>query len=392
MIDCPTGAIGRDARGEVFIREDLCTGCGSCAKACPWENIQMAPRRDKLAFPSVAVKCDLCKGVDGGPACVASCPTQAIARIDPNAAFVELRIPGKEAKRPPAVLPPKIPAWPWAIGGAFAGVGLAMFALGPWTTGILAGVLIATLVMYAGMKRVRGPIAKLRGRIALSRGMYIAHVALGTFACGVIASHAGLQVPPNAAGALTLAVLLTIATGLIGALLVAFVPRALSRVERKSVLPEELYLRPKEIDEKIFSTLSGKSELAKTLFVKRLRPYVRSRLGPLFLLATRRSLKEEEKALRTTLDQLTGGKKGDALVGVNELVRLVVERRAVKAQRLLTWMLRGFVVPHLAATVATIVLLGLHIFAVSRPLGPGPTAQKPVPSASASSGGAAVKR
>src|SRR4029078_13675831 len=44
MIDCPTGAIGRDPDGEVFIREALCTGCGNCAKACPWENIQMAPR------------------------------------------------------------------------------------------------------------------------------------------------------------------------------------------------------------------------------------------------------------------------------------------------------------------------------------------------------------
>ena len=35
MIDCPTGAIGRDPEGEVFIREELCTGCGACAKACP---------------------------------------------------------------------------------------------------------------------------------------------------------------------------------------------------------------------------------------------------------------------------------------------------------------------------------------------------------------------
>ncbi len=44
MVGCPTGAIGRDPGGEVFIREELCTGCGACAKACPWDNIQMAPR------------------------------------------------------------------------------------------------------------------------------------------------------------------------------------------------------------------------------------------------------------------------------------------------------------------------------------------------------------
>ena len=91
MIDCPTGAIGRDARGEVFIREDLCTGCGSCAKACPWENIALAPRADALPFPAVAVKCDLCKGSADGPACVSVCPTEAITRIHPNDALLELR-------------------------------------------------------------------------------------------------------------------------------------------------------------------------------------------------------------------------------------------------------------------------------------------------------------
>ena len=33
MVGCPTGAIGRDPDGEVFIRPELCTGCGACAKA-----------------------------------------------------------------------------------------------------------------------------------------------------------------------------------------------------------------------------------------------------------------------------------------------------------------------------------------------------------------------
>lgn len=389
MIDCPTGAIGRDARGEVFIREDLCTGCGSCAKACPWENIQMAPRRDALAFPAVAVKCDLCKGVDGGPACVASCPTQAIARIDPNAALVELRLPRKSepAAGAPPVMPPKLPSWPWALGGAFSGVGIAFSSLGVWTTGISAGALVGLLLFYSALKRARGPLAKLRGKVPLSRWMYIAHVSLGTFLVGVLVAHTGLRVPSNAAGALTLAIALTIATGLVGAFLVKVIPPALSRIERKSVLPEELYLRPKEIDERIFQALSGKSELTKTLYVKTLRPYVRSTFGPLSLLATRRSLREEERALRARLDaSMAGEKRGDAnaSTGINDLVRLVVERRAVKAQRLLTWLLRGFVVPHLAVTTAAIVLLFLHIFAVTRPLGPRPAKS---PATASSSGG-----
>ena len=44
MIDCPTGAIGRDPAGGVFVREELCVGCGRCESACPWGAVQMAPR------------------------------------------------------------------------------------------------------------------------------------------------------------------------------------------------------------------------------------------------------------------------------------------------------------------------------------------------------------
>src|SRR4029078_9113164 len=77
MVDCPTGAIGRDPAGEVFIREELCTGCGGCAKACPLGNIQTAaepldakrPQGSPGEFGELAVKCDLCRGYEG-PACV----------------------------------------------------------------------------------------------------------------------------------------------------------------------------------------------------------------------------------------------------------------------------------------------------------------------------------
>lgn len=365
MIDCPTGAIGRDARGEVFIREDLCTGCGSCAKACPWENIQMAPRRDAAAYPAVAVKCDLCKGVDGGPACVASCPTQAIARIDPSAALVELRVPSRAPASAPPVLPERAAAWPWAVGAGLAGIGLAALRLERWPSGVLAGALVALLLAYALGKRARRPLAGLRGRVPLSRWLYVGHLALGAFACGVVAGHATGGVPPNAAGALTIAFALAAATGAAGAALGAAAPRALSRVERRSVLPEELAARPREIDERVFATLSGKSELVKTLFVKALAPYRRSVVGPAALILSRRTLREEERAVRARIDALTGGKKGGALAGIDELVRLVVEHRAARAQRVLTWALRGWLVPHVAATAAAIVLLVVHVIAVA---------------------------
>jgi Fe-S-cluster-containing dehydrogenase component len=363
MIDCPTGAIGRDARGEIFIREELCTGCGSCAKACPWENIQMAPRRDASAYPAVAVKCDLCAGIAGGPACVASCPAQAIARIDPSAVLVELRAPGMA---PREVLPPRAPAWPWVLGATLASAGLATLPSlrgGRWESGVLAGALVSLLVAYAIGKRARRPLAKLGAKLPLARALYVAHLSAGVLACGAIAAHVRGAVPPNVAGALTLALALAVVTGVVGASIGAVVPRALSRVERSSVLPEELATKAKEIDEKIFAMLSGKSELTKTLFVEALRPYRRSLLGPLLLLVSRRSLRREEKALRARVDALAKARGGtrEALAGLDDLVRLVVEHRAVRLQRLLTWILRGWLAPHLAATAAALVLLVLHV-------------------------------
>ncbi len=103
MTDCPPGdAIVRDPRGEVYIR-DNCIGCGNCASNCPYDNIFMVHPEEKLSpfewvkaavgMPvaekkessrSIAVKCDLCHGLNGGPACVRSCPTGAVLRLSPK--------------------------------------------------------------------------------------------------------------------------------------------------------------------------------------------------------------------------------------------------------------------------------------------------------------------
>ena len=97
MLDCPPDAIGRDPHGEVFIRSS-CIGCGNCEKNCPYGNIFMVhPNPEPSLFGwlralfspaaadpgrTVAVKCDLCREVSGGPACVRSCPTGAAIRVD----------------------------------------------------------------------------------------------------------------------------------------------------------------------------------------------------------------------------------------------------------------------------------------------------------------------
>jgi len=107
--DCPPGdAIVRDSAGVVRIDEDKCIGCGNCARFCPYGVIFMVEATKKanllqgvwqeaLAMADmlsgkkkekikrgIAVKCDLCHDIYGGPACVRSCPTGAAIRVKPD--------------------------------------------------------------------------------------------------------------------------------------------------------------------------------------------------------------------------------------------------------------------------------------------------------------------
>lgn len=142
MIDCPPDAIHRNTSGEVFI-DQTCIGCGNCAENCPYDVIQMAAPKNRgrgqfLAWlfgrnagsvsvlkpgesadaavgigsgPSelenydadsdrkktgavVAVKCDMCTDLRGGPACVRSCPTGAAMRLGPEDFFQTSRARG----------------------------------------------------------------------------------------------------------------------------------------------------------------------------------------------------------------------------------------------------------------------------------------------------------
>jgi CRP-like cAMP-binding protein/Fe-S-cluster-containing hydrogenase component 2/thioredoxin reductase len=113
MADCPPNAIKRGPDGEVVI-DETCIGCGNCQRNCPYGVIRMdakppqkpglltwllfgagpgpgeasyAWRKDKAAGAEqakLAIKCDMCSGIDGGPACVRACPTGAAIRVAPE--------------------------------------------------------------------------------------------------------------------------------------------------------------------------------------------------------------------------------------------------------------------------------------------------------------------
>lgn len=125
MADCPPNAIHRGQDGEVFI-DDTCIGCGNCQRNCPYGVIRMdsvpPPKPSLLSWlflgngpgpgepskawrkknavegeekPKKAIKCDMCSGIDGGPACVRACPTGAAIRVSPEG-FLSVARMGEE--------------------------------------------------------------------------------------------------------------------------------------------------------------------------------------------------------------------------------------------------------------------------------------------------------
>ena len=106
---CPVNAINR-VDGAVQLNESLCVSCKLCGIACPFGAIEFSGSRP-LDMPAnantplapaappaparvsslldwvpglraIAVKCDLCHFDDQGPACVRTCPTNALMLVD----------------------------------------------------------------------------------------------------------------------------------------------------------------------------------------------------------------------------------------------------------------------------------------------------------------------
>jgi Fe-S-cluster-containing dehydrogenase component/CRP-like cAMP-binding protein len=383
MIDCPTGAIGRDPDGEVFIRPDLCTGCGSCAKACPWENIQIAagPAGEE-GLAEVAVKCEMCRGHEA-PACVEACPTGAILRLDPARDVAEVAAvlgaaPGATPAPTPRALPALRDAWAIAVAATIV-LGAAGWALAArvapghglgLAAGAVAGLGVLGLAAYAIPKRWIRPRLRPRGaRRALDAGAaprsrtrrhLLAHLLIGAVVPGAALAHAGTRVPASAAGALVIALGLAVVIGVVGAVAYAVVPPALTRLERRGALPEDLAGERDALEQRLYRELSGQGDRVKRLANVTVLPYARARLGWIALVASRRSLAAEEARLGQAIEAALAGRGRDVAVGIAPLVRIAVELRALPARRALGAALGVWLPLHVVTGAMAVALVAVH--------------------------------
>ena len=379
---CPTGAIRRDSTGAVELDQDLCTGCGACAKACPYQAIRMSPRGEIPGASGsvgisadVAMKCDLCRGHDG-PDCVSACPTDAIFRLDPERDVVEVRAavgrkreaPGQGSPARPgafrflasAALVPPLAALERALPKA-PGEG-ARLALGG--VGALLVVVLASHAVVKRVARVRRGARRVLGRsgaVSTLSPLVGLHSVSGVAAAACVFLHAGVSGRGGVLGALSLAFWLVAASGVFGAFVYRFLPTRLARVERRSTLPEDAGEEREGLLDALHAAVSGAKPAKKEHDRQVLMPYASRRSGALGLVACGRTLAEEEAALARRIELALGQHRSDRLAGMEQLVRAAVEMRALGTRRLLRSLLLAWLPLHLLGSALVLALLAVHV-------------------------------
>lgn len=389
LAGCPTGALARAAAGLVQIDAPTCTGCGQCARSCPYGAVQIGPA--PTGGPTGALlarKCDGCASVAtratvGGPACVAACPSAALTRHAVGTTDVGPAVRGRPAlargARAHAVAVAVGLACAALVGGALAGAGAGRVAAG----GVAFAALAATGVLSA-VKRGRtprsalgrAPAAALVARVGTpARAALLAHEALGVlFAVAVVAHARPVRGTPLGLAllALSAATVVTGAAGLVGALTI---PRRLARLAgAHAETPRAARAREERRVDAVFAAVSGASPTVKDAYARHLEPTLRGARA-----AAWEALGGEGRATEARLRRVVAGRGsavnagdvgdvGDEQGRLAALARLAAEAAAARAARWLEAALAVATGVHvacasalLAATLAHAVLATLAL-------------------------------
>lgn len=417
LTGCPTGAIFRDAKGDVDIHPETCIGCFDCATQCPYNAISMVPRNlpppartapltriknvFRLSTPSpvaiaeaddmIAIKCNLCENTSLNPngakraaySCEENCPTGALVRVNPHEYFDEVgktlglvfrdqthAIGRNIHKSDPTAKAWHIAgvagtlaitaamlwaAWHFGMNESLRGTWLTM----RWVTGLVGFAGIAGVMSYPARKSV------YRKRAGALRYWLLAHIYLGVLAAIVLLIHGG----SHGGGLLTLILMLwfdaTILTGVFGVLCYVIVPRIMTSIEGDPLLIEDLEGRRAELHSEI-ATIENKANEETRQFIdtKVLRHF--SSLGYLL----REYSQREELTARLAKARLHFKSEMAAVADREQrnLLLRAIERlatlRRVDALIYLHRMLKIWIAPHVIATSVMLALMIVHIVQV----------------------------
>ncbi|MBM4291628.1 MAG: 4Fe-4S dicluster domain-containing protein [Deltaproteobacteria bacterium] len=374
MIGCPTGAIHRAPSGEVDIK-DSCIGCASCANRCPYGNITMVPTPERevhgVVRDLIASKCNLCSGYEE-PNCVHNCPTGAILRVEPTAYFEELaealgeplrRAAGEAGKTATARRGGR-GAWALWLGTlAAAAAALAASAWAPpspwggprlWL-GVGAALAMAAALALAGRRRAAGR----RAQGGALRVWTQVHLAAGALALALMVAHTGGRAGAGLTAALWALTWGEVLLGAAGWWLYRVTPRLLSELEGGAQVEEDAAAEARA------------SAAARAALEAAAPPEQVARLalwlpGPLALLSPRYRAGAARERLRGLLaahplpEDLRGALQGWA--------EQALRGRELEAVARLYALRRRWLVCHLAAAAAVLVLMIAHIAAVGAAL------------------------
>ncbi len=246
-----------------------------------------------------------------------------------------------------------------------------------YAAGWIATAAIALLLAYAVPKRASVLLRRLKatalgrfiGRRAeenLTRTSphYRLHLGVGVVGTATVFWHTPKLslAPGSVGGVLFLSLVIASASGLLLAIFYAALPRLLTRIERRPLLPESLASEKEALETRLFKGLSGKDILLKKVAEKVLLPYARSPFRGLPMLLTGRDLRSEELRLKRAITERLEGRIDERLIGLDEVVRTSVELAALPLVRALTFLLRGLLPVHVIAVLTTVTLLVLHIW------------------------------
>lgn len=418
LTGCPTGAIGRFGGGQIDINPQTCIGCGDCASQCPYDAISMISRKKEPAPTAVsfavklrdwfriapdplpkpveqtdellAVKCNLCAGTTMNPegssrvayGCEESCPTGALARINPREYFTEIgQIEGLVFRDQTHAIgrnihrsdPPRrllhilgiLLTLLFTAGGVYAiseyglGARLAGFLNMRWITGLVGLVGIAAVMTYPVRRQI------FRKRAGALRYWMLAHSYIGIIAGVMILLHGGT----DSGGAFTTILMisfdLVILTGLFGILCYLIVPRLLTRIEGEPLLIDDLLARREELQNEIADAANSPSQPLAALVKNKVAPRFLSFGYLLSQYLKGASLEHMIDAAKREFQPQFAGLSNDA--DRQKLARAVESAatlRRVDALILLHRLLKAWLIPHVVFTSLMLALMVAHIIQV----------------------------